>query len=147
MSMSIKGRFAQGFGLLALGTLVSLGAAGCDGGSSDSVDRFVGTWMYSAGTETTKCADVVETDQLSGNLTLNKGIESALVVVFERCSVKLDVKGSTASLKPGPACTFVEQGVNVSINFQQYSFTVNGLLADESSSASLSATGPKGAVN
>jgi hypothetical protein len=131
-------------GLLVVCAAVTGGCGGDDGGG---VDSFVGTWNYTSGTSTTDCNGMPATMQLSGSTTISKGIASPLVVVDGTCNLLLDVTGTTASARPGQQCSETDQGVNTTLKFKAYAFTVNGIVADESGSADVSATGPGGSIN
>jgi hypothetical protein len=134
--------------LCGVALAVVLGVAGCGGGEDGaSVDNFVGTWNYTSGTSTTNCGGQSQTDMLTGGTTFSKGISSALVSSADGCTLQLDVNGSTASAKSGQECNQTSQGATVTLKLTAYTFTVNGIVADESASATLTGNGPGGTVN
>lgn len=93
---------------LATFSLLSiLAMAGCGSSDSGGSDRFVGTWKFTSGTLTVNCPGMaVETVPVTGNLVVNEGSTSDLVVVDDQCSLKFDIKGSTtASAIPAQSCT------------------------------------------
>src|SRR5436190_1615306 len=96
-------RSARGVSAAAL--LAALGLWGCGGGSDDT-GAFVGSWQYSSGTMTTTCqgqGPVV--NQLSGTVTVSKGISSPLVIVNPTCTLKITPNGTAATLDPaGQIC-------------------------------------------
>jgi hypothetical protein len=122
-------------------------AAGCGGDEGGATDGFVGTWNYTSGTSTSDCTGQPTTMMLTGSTTISKGISSPLVVVDDGCTLLLDVTGTTASARPSQQCSETSQGVNTTLKFKAYSFTVNGIVADESGSADVAVTGPGGAIN
>jgi hypothetical protein len=127
---------------------VALTAVACDdsdegGGTS----QFIGTWKYTSGTSTSNCGGTSETEQLTGNVSIQKGVSSPLVSISEGCTIALDVNGNTASSRSGQECSANEGGVNVTVKFTAYTFTVNGVVADESGSAQISASGAGGSIN
>jgi hypothetical protein len=129
--------------------VVALAAVGCDDSDEGGGDtmKFIGTWMYTSGTSTSNCGGTSETEQLTGNVTIQKGVSSPLVSVDEGCSIALDVNGNTAQSRPGQECSQTEQGVQLTFKITAYTFTVNGVVADESGSGQISATGPGGSIN
>jgi hypothetical protein len=141
-----RSRSVSTLGLVAIFYAASL--AGCGGGDdSGGVDGFVGTWNYSSGTSTTNCGGQSETDMLTGGVTLSKGVSSPLVSLSDGCNLLLDVTGSTATARPGQECSMTKNGVNATAKFTAYSFTINGIVADESGSGTLMASGAGGSVN
>jgi hypothetical protein len=113
-------------GGFALAALVALG--GCGGGDDGNVDQFVGTWMYSSGTSTITCQGLQpSTSQLMGTFTIAKGIDSPLVITGS-CTVKMDPKGNTATVRSGQACPpSSSQGITETDTIQSGSMVVNGL--------------------
>jgi hypothetical protein len=129
-----------------LASVAALAAASC-GSDGDGTDDFVGTWNYTSGTSTTNCGPgTSSTEMVTGSTTLMRGIASALVSVDDGCTIALDVTGNTASARPGQQCSVTEDGTNVTIRFDSYTFTINGIVADESGSATLMGTGPGGVI-
>ena len=97
----------------SLSTLVTfslfsiLAMAGCGSSDSGGSDKFVGTWKFTSGTTTINCPGLaVQTEPVTGNISVNQGSTSDLVMVDEQCSLKFDVKASTtASAVPAQSCT------------------------------------------
>jgi hypothetical protein len=136
--------------VLGMGMIMGLALAGLGCGEEGAdATPFVGAWKYTSGTETTNCGGQSTTDMLTGNVSLQKGIASPLVSVDNEsgCNLALDVTGSTASARSGQECMVTESGIAVTIKITAYSFTVNGVVADESRSASYQFSGPTGNVN
>jgi hypothetical protein len=95
-------RLIKGVSVAALLAGVSL--TGCGSGDEDSTSAFVGTYMYLSGTRTLTCGANQQVDQLSGPLTVSKGIDAPLVVLLGSCTLKLDPVGNSATLRPGQVC-------------------------------------------
>jgi hypothetical protein len=137
--------------LLAL--TLGLGSLGCDMSGEDGPapeDEFVGTWTYTSGTRTTSCgAGAAQTEVLTGDppTILMRGISSPLVMIDGSCSFALDITGNTASARPGQQCATTANGASITFRLDSYTFTVDGIVADESGSLTVSATGPGGIVN
>jgi hypothetical protein len=112
-------------GGVALAVLLAVG--GC-GGGDENTDQFVGTWMYSSGTDTITCMGLApQTSQLMGTFTISKGIDAPLVIVGD-CTLKMDPKGNTATLRSGQVCPpSTSGGVTETDTIQGGSFTVSGL--------------------
>ncbi|HEY0714898.1 MAG TPA: hypothetical protein VGF45_19615 [Polyangia bacterium] len=132
--------------VLAAGLSMVVGC-GDDGDGGADLAKFVGTWKYTSGTGTTNCGGMSETDQLQDTVTINRGIDSPLVQVSGTCTLKMDVTGMTASARSGQECSVTENGVNVTIKTTAYTFTVNGIVASTSGSATVQASGPGGVAN
>jgi hypothetical protein len=113
-------------GGVILATIV--GMAGCGGGDDENLDQFVGSWMYASGTSTVTCVGAApQTSQLSGTFTISRGIDSPLAIVGS-CTLKMDPKGNTATVRSGQACPPSVNGqVTETDTIQSGSFTVNGL--------------------
>ena len=124
--------------VLGMGMVMGLAFAGLgcgeDGGDPTP---FIGAWKYTSGTSTSNCGGQSTTDMLTGNVTLMKGVSSALVSISDDCTLALDVNGSTASARSGQECSNTAGGVNFTLKITAYSFTVNGVVADESASANV----------
>jgi hypothetical protein len=134
-------------GVLVLGAGLAMATlAGC-GGDEDTTSQFVGAWKYTSGTSTSNCGGSSETEQVSGTLTINKGISSPLVSVDGNCTLAMDVSGATATARTPQECVQVIDGTNVTVKFTAYTFTVNGVVADESGSATAQISAPTGNVN
>jgi hypothetical protein len=137
-------RLTGGLSLAALAA--TLGLAGC-GGEDDNTSQFVGTWRYASGLRTITCPNLGQRmDQLSGTLTLNKGVDAPLVVILSGCSLRLDISGSSATVRPGQICPPMPAGtladgtaITETDTHQTGSFTVTGNTATiaESGSAQL----------
>jgi hypothetical protein len=138
--------FSKRSGLILVAALAMGGLVGC-GGDEDSTGQFVGSWKYTSGTETYNCGGTSETEQVQGNVTLNKGIASPLVMIEEGCNLAMDVSGATASARIPQECSTTVDGFNATIKFTAYTFTVNGVVADASGSAMIQASGAGGTVN
>ena len=124
-----------GKGVSAAALLAALGVAGCGGGSSDdNTSLFVGSWQYSSGTETVTCqGQPPVTNQLSGTVTVSKGVASPLVIVGPSCTLKITPNGTSATLDPGQTCPPTSGVTNDGTpytetdTYQSGSFTVNGI--------------------
>lgn len=98
-----------------------LGAAmGCSG-----TDDFVGSWKFTSGSIISTCDGQAQTEAITGNVTINEGSSSDLVIVDDQCSIKLKVDGETASLDGSQSCTGVENGITVTLNYSTYTFTTS----------------------
>jgi hypothetical protein len=86
--------------------------ASCGSSSSDSAgtDKYVGTWKFTSGTITVTCPDPIGTITVaeSGNVIVNKGSTSDLIVTTDQCSLKFDVTNGTATAVAGQSCTMVD---------------------------------------
>jgi hypothetical protein len=133
--------------VLAMVIAGALAVVGCGGDDEDGGSgSFVGTWKYTSGTETSNCGGQSSTDMLMGNVTINKGISSPLILVDGNCSLLLDVNGSTASARPSQECVGISGGNSVTLKVTAYTFTVNGTIATESQSATAQVATPGGSV-
>jgi hypothetical protein len=135
-------RFARG---VSLALFATLGIAGC-GSSEDDGGAFTGTYQYLTGTRTLTCPTLgQDTSQLTGTLTIGKGITAPLVVVLASgCTLNLDPVGTSATLRANQMCppmTVVLGGVTVTETdvHQGGNVVVNGASATiaESGSATL----------
>jgi hypothetical protein len=133
-------------GLLAM-VAVALAAGTSCGGDEDTAGAFIGAWKYTSGTSTTNCGGSSETDQLQGTVTINKGVSSPLVMIDGACTLAMDVNGNTATARIPQECNRTEGGVNYNIKFNAYTFTVSGVVADDSGSATVQLSGAGGSVN
>ncbi len=121
--------------VLFLGFVAVTGCGGDDGGGSSD---FVGAWMYTGGTDTILCPGrPAVTSPVSGNFSINKGIDADLVLVDGTCNTKMDVKGSVASVRTGQTCTQTDQNGSAMLSFTGGTFTLNGLNGNISYSANL----------
>ena len=133
-------------GLLVVGAVAFAGSTGC-GGDEDTTGAFIGAWKYTSGTSTTNSGGITETDQLQGTITISKGVSSPLVMIDGTCTLAMDVNGNTASARIPQECNQTEGGNNLNIKFTAYTFTVNGVVADDSGSATVQLSGGGGSVN
>lgn len=106
-------------------------AVGCSG-----TDDFVGSWKYTSGTETWNCEGESSTEPLSGNITINEGSSSDLVLVDDDCSLKLAIDGDKATLDGSQSCTVSEAGATGTMTVNSYTFTTS-----DGETARLSASG------
>ncbi len=95
-------------------------AAGCS-----STDDFVGSWKYTSGTVTTNCEGQTSTESLSGNITINEGSSSDLVLVDDECSIKLSADGEKATLDGSQTCVSTGNGLTVSLTVNSFTFTTS----------------------
>lgn len=102
-------------------------AAGCS-----STDDFVGSWKYTSGTLTTNCQGESSTDPLTGNITINEGSSSDLVLVDDQCSLKLTIDDDKATLDGSQTC--VSDGGEITMTFNTFTFKVDDTTAHLSSS-------------
>ncbi len=109
--------------VLAWGLVCLLGTMGCGSGSDDHTEDFLGIWMVTGMSET-KCGNAQpKSDPVSLTVTIVKGTDAPLVIAQGDCSYKLDVKGTTATIRPGQMCM-----VNgVTVVFSGGTFQVSGL--------------------
>jgi hypothetical protein len=107
-------------------------AAGCS-----STDDFVGSWKYTSGTSTITCSgeDPI-TDNLTGNITINEGSSSDLILVDAECSLKLSMDGDKASLDGSQTC--VNSDGSLTVTFTAFTFKVDDTTAHLSSSGTAS---------
>ncbi len=133
-------------GLVLLTALAVTGLVGC-GGDEDTTGAFVGAWRYTSGTSTTNCGGTSNTDQVSGTVNIMKGVAAPLVSVDDSCTIAMDVNGSTATARIPQECSQVIDGNTATMKLTAYTFTVNGLVATESGSATLQIAFPTGNVN
>lgn len=134
------------FGLVLSGAL-SLVGCGEEGDGSADLAKFIGVWKYTSGTSTTNCGGMSTTEQLQDTVTIMKGISSPLVQIDGTCTLAMDVNGMTATARSPQECSATDKGVNVTIKTTAYTFTVNGIVATSSGSATVMATGPGGIAN
>jgi hypothetical protein len=115
---------------------VALANAGCGGDSGGATDPFVGRWMVTAGTQKVNCgALTVPDNNLAGTFQeLKKDTDNTLSIDLTMgCVVKLDVSGTTATVRPNQTCTITTmvQNMNLSVNgtITGGKFVVNGTTA------------------
>lgn len=113
--------------------MVLVGVLSATAGCS-STDDFVGSWKYTSGTMTTNCQGDSSTDALTGNITINEGSSSDLVLVDDECSLKLTIDGDKATLDGSQTC--VSAGGEISLTFTSFTFTT-----DDGETARLSSSG------
>jgi hypothetical protein len=134
-------------GVLVLGAALAMsGLLGC-GEEADNSEQFIGSWSYTSGTATSNCGGNSTTEQLQGTVSISKGVSSPLVSIEDGCTLAMDVNGTTASARIPQECSRTEQGLNLLVKYTALTFTVNGIVADQSGSATVQATGPGGVVN
>jgi hypothetical protein len=109
--------------VLAWGAVCLLLAGGCGGGDDDHTEDFLGIWMVT-GTSTTQCGTAMpDSKPVSLKITITKGTDAPLVISQGDCMYKLDVKGTTATIRSGQTCM-----VNgFTLTFSGGTFEVNGL--------------------
>jgi hypothetical protein len=94
--------------LILLASAASLSCGG-DGDSGAPADMFVGRWMVTAGTQKVNCGPAIPVpdSDLKGTFQeLMKDANNALSIDLTMgCVVKLDVAGSTATVRPNQTCT------------------------------------------
>jgi hypothetical protein len=139
-------RFAHG---VLAAALLTLGLAGCGSADEDNTGAFTGTWLYASGLRQINCPNLgSKQEMLSGTLVINKGQDSALVIIEGSCALRLGVDAPTAaSLRPnGQVCPPFPAGtlndgtaVTETDTHQTGSFVVAGRTAtlNESGSAQL----------
>lgn len=115
--------------MILAGVLAS--AAGCS-----STDDFVGSWKYTSGTITTNCEGESGTEGLTGNITINEGSSSDLVLVDDDCSLKLTIDGDKATLDGSQSCTTSLEGGTATLTINNFTFTT-----DDGETARLSSNG------
>ncbi len=129
---------------IGVAVVLAGGLAACGGGGED-VTQFIGTWMYTSGTETISCPGREPvTGILTGNVTLAKGIESPLVATGKSCTIKLDVAGNTATARPGQTCPLTLNTVTGTTAVTNYMFSVNGITGTEGTGATIAAMAATG---
>lgn len=113
--------------MILAGVLAS--AAACS-----STDDFVGSWKYTSGSMNVTCGNEPPVPiTLSGNVTINEGSSSDLILVDEECSLKLSIDGDKASLDGSQTC--VAEGGD-SLTYSAFTFTVDDTTARLSASGS-----------
>lgn len=114
--------------------LVILAGVLASAAACSSTDDFVGSWKYTSGSMNITCgnSDPI-TVTLSGNVTINEGSSSDLILVDEDCSLKLKTDGDKASLDGSQTCT-AEGGD--SLTYSAFTFTVDDTTARLSASGS-----------
>jgi len=95
-------------------------AVGCS-----STDDFVGSWKYTSGNITTNCEGQSGTEALTGNITINEGSSSDLVLVDDDCSLKLKIDGDKATLDGSQSCTMSVSGGTLSMTINSFTFTTS----------------------
>jgi hypothetical protein len=121
-------------------------AVGCSSSPSTNLDDFLGVWT-GAGTVNTKCGAGAGKDMpLDEAITITKGIEAPLVVAVGTCSLQMDAAGDTATLRPGQSCAVTRDNVTTSASYTAGNFTIMGIKATFSLSASFTLAGPNGGL-
>jgi hypothetical protein len=112
--------------LLACGLL-----AGACSTSTNSADKFVGTWTFDSGTVTpTNCQGLGPVSLVGETLTLAKGTGSDLMSTFQSsfgtCALNLTVSGNAADADAGQTCMFnvPVAGTTLTFTFNVTSWTV-----------------------
>jgi hypothetical protein len=118
---------------LAVVAACALGAlAGCGGSDDQPADKtgpFVGTWTATGAQMGTCPAPIGSFNQPIDNVvqTISKGTDSDLsMTLFMGCTVKLDVTGTVATIRPGQACSLMVMGVTAMGAINTGTFTVTG---------------------
>jgi hypothetical protein len=127
---------------LGLSVGLSLGLAACGGGAgADNVGGFVGTWMFTGGTESLSCGGNVFQSQQSGTVTIAEGTGADLVVTADGCTLSFDVTKGSAALRPGQSCTSVTGTSSLRIDFTALTLTLtDGDNLSESGNANATVT-------
>jgi hypothetical protein len=111
--------------------IASLAVAGC-GSSATEADKtapFVGPWT-ATGSQMGSCPGLIPSfnqpiDRVAQTIT--KGTDSDLVMtLFMGCSVKLDVAGNVATIKPGQTCSLTVMMIMAMGTITSGTFTVTG---------------------
>lgn len=105
-------------------SMVLVGILGAAMGCS-STDDFVGSWKFTSGAMILTCDGQTDTSAVTGNVTINEGSTSDLVIVDDQCSIKLKVDGETATLDGAQSCTGNAGGVTITLNYSTYTFTTS----------------------
>jgi hypothetical protein len=134
---------------LGAGLLVAL-TVGCTGDSESEFAEFVGSWEYMTGSEEEQCPmeAKVTTDLKNSVLELKEGTDAPVVIVGGSCVLRFDVNGSTATVRANQRCSqSIEDTdpdpmsnlgvVTITRAIESFTFTVNGLMATESSKSKL----------
>jgi len=86
----------------------------------------VGNWK-SMGTQGTTCNGATATTQVSALVVISAGAAAGTFQTFaDNCTAIWDLKGSTATLRPGQTCTVTVGTVNVTVTTTQGTATLNG---------------------
>jgi hypothetical protein len=127
--------------------VVAVAVAGCGGGGGSSTSKFVGTWQYASGsfmlTFTGQAPEPAQ--QVTGTLTLSKGVSSDLVYNATPCLFNFTVVGTNAMINAGATCTTTEFDSNTGVNFSltlqpiAWNLAVSGNLMTETGSGNCSA--------
>jgi hypothetical protein len=110
MTITLRGAFA------ALASYALLGCGG--GGDGADIDQFVGRWVVTAGTQTVTCTGlpIPPMDLKGTSQQLMKDSATTLsIALLDGCTVKLDVAGSTATVRPNQQCTFNAMFMNTTV--------------------------------
>ena len=138
---------------LVLGVLsllaVTATAAGC-GGSSNDLQQFVGTWMYTQSQGTLSCQGAADQSGMLGNsMQWGLGISSDLVDLtphlFDsttQCFYEFDVKNKIATIKPAQTCMINDgQGGLIEEDPSSWTFTLtSATTADETFMTTIATT-------
>lgn len=134
-----------------MGLALVAGVAGCGGSDDNSAQKFIGTWMYAAGsTVTVTCSGAQpQVYPLTGNLTIAAGLNAdEIAITTSACTLKLAVAGSMATLaSAGQMCNGQSQDqngnpVSVTINYGSGSLsTTDGKTLTESLMGGITASG------
>lgn len=129
--------------------LLLLPSAGC-GGDPESAAKFVGTWMYSAGTVTASCGGPSRTEALKGTVTIASGDDADLVILEgTQCLIKFDVMGQVATARSGQSCEAVTNGTSARRTIAALTMSMTGstMTMNESSMLTVVAGGRSAACN
>ena len=101
--------------------------AGCGSSSGGgNVDAWVGNWME-GGTQSTTCAGVSTTTQLSMLVVFSAGTKAGTIESSaDSCVLVWDVSGDKATLESGQTCTASIDGVNASVTWTASTLTLDG---------------------
>jgi hypothetical protein len=107
----------------------------CSSSDSDKTAAFVGTWAVTGGMVTAMCPAPLGTVTQkfdSGSQEIVKGTDSDIVfTLLPNCQLKLDVSGSTATLKTMPVqtCNLSFNGIPVQGTFTSGTVMLTGTMA------------------
>lgn len=95
--------------------------AGC-GSGADPMQRFVGTWAFTSGTDDVSCPNGNSSEKLAGSITVDAQADGDLVVHDAAgCNFAYTVAGDTATVADRRSCSFpvpeLGQGVTAAVDY------------------------------
>lgn len=95
--------------------------AGC-GSGTDPMQRFVGTWSFTSGTDDVSCPNGNSSEKLAGSITVDAQADGGLVVHDAAgCDFAYTVAGDTATVADRRSCSFpvpeLGQGVTAAVDY------------------------------